>query len=196
MTRPPRLALLLLSLAACRSGRAVEVGALATEAPTTQRPEAPTVDARPDAAPVSAPPDGDDRSACAADGDCVLTASCDCLQCGAHPRSLHVEACPTVCERDACSVRRARCDPATRRCVAAPMEPAPTACDAPCERDEACAAVTPPDCGPCVAVARDRRSERACAAWGCRATVCDTSAWRARCDAQTRRCVLVEAAPR
>jgi len=130
MTHPPRLALLLLSLAACRSGRSVEAGALATEVSTARRPEPAAPDTQPDAAPVSAPP------------------------------------------------------------------PEPAACDAPCDRDEACAVVTPPDCGACVAVLRDRRSERACAAWGCRATTCDTSAWRARCDGQARRCVLVEAAPR
>jgi hypothetical protein len=74
---------------------------------------------------------------------------------------------------------------------AAPEVAPAAACDAPCDRDEDCAVATPPDCGDCVALTRARRGDAACEARGCRATTCDPGAWRARCDARTRRCVRV-----
>jgi hypothetical protein len=130
---------------------------------------------------------------CTRDDDCSTTYSCDCRRCGAFPRDLCVQPCPQPCERNACASVEARCDVATHRCVAVNTRRPADTCDGPCFDDRACVVATPPDCGVCVAVTRDQRSEGSCVARGCRANACDERRYGARCDRETHRCVLFEA---
>ncbi|MFO0603017.1 MAG: hypothetical protein U0324_07570 [Polyangiales bacterium] len=83
--------------------------------------------------------------------------------------------------------------PAPAPPAAPPSPPAPPSCDAPCVADGDCVVATPPDCGDCVAVLRVTPPSLRCVAPGCRATICDATAFRARCDPGARRCVLAPA---
>jgi len=76
---------------------------------------------------------------------------------------------------------------------AAPPSLPPPSCDAPCAADGDCVVATPPDCGDCAAVLRVTPPSLRCVAPGCRATTCDATAFRARCEPRARRCVLVSA---
>ncbi|MFO0616169.1 MAG: hypothetical protein U0414_26485 [Polyangiaceae bacterium] len=175
--RSALVGLVAVSLAAC-SPPPEPRGSGTTDAPqgSSATPKRPETTPSTSSIPTSVQSSQGREGSCKVDADCQVVSSCDCQRCVASI-AMHVDPCPTVCERSPCDRVVAACEAGT--CVARPAAPAPGAIA--CKSDADCPTLP---CGPCVSgtpITRELASQE------CAVNPCKNAG--ATCDA-SRRCVV------